>query len=287
MSDPRPIGVFDSGIGGLTVLRALRERLPHESYVYLGDTARVPYGTKGAATVTHFASEATLHLLERGVKAVVIACNTASAVAIEHLRTLTDLPVLGVIEPGVHAALQVTRGRVGVIGTLATVGSGRYQQGLLDERGDLEVVGKPCPLFVPLAEEGWTDTAITRAVAEEYLAELRDAGIDTLILGCTHYPILKDAIGAVMGPDVRLVDSALVIAEALADDLSARRALAPEDHDPTLTLLVSDVPQRFAELSERFLAHRVGEVEVVDLEAMNLPSTRSESSPSASPSDPR
>lgn len=271
MSDGRPIGVFDSGIGGLTVLRALRERLPGESFVYLGDTARVPYGTKGAATVRHFAAQATLHLIERGVKAVVIACNTASAVAIDHLRTLTDLPVLGVIEPGVQAALAVTQGRIGIIGTLATVNSDRYGQLLRAERLDLDILGKACPLFVPLAEEGWTDTPITRAVAAEYLGELSANGVDTLILGCTHYPLLKDAIASVMGPSVRLVDSAQVVTEAVIEELREDDAFAPHGKVPTLTMLVTDVPQRFVELSERFLAHAVGEVEVVDLEAQHVP----------------
>lgn len=271
MSDARPIGVFDSGIGGLTVLRALRERLPDESTVYLGDTARVPYGTKGAATVTHFSAEAVRHLLDRGVKAIVVACNTASAVAIEHLKTLTDLPVMGVIEPGVEAALAVSKGRIGVIGTLATVGSDRYGQLLRAARPGIEVVGQACPLFVPLAEEGWTDHPVTQAVAEEYLAGLREAKVDTVILGCTHYPLLKGAIGRVMGPDVTLVDSATVLAEAMAGQLAALGAQAPEGHPATVTMLVSDLPQRFSELSERFLAHSVGDVEVVDLEAHSLP----------------
>ena len=267
MSDPRPIGVFDSGIGGLTVLRALRERLPGESFVYLGDTARVPYGTKGEDTVIRFATEATLLLAARGVKAVVVACNTASAVAIGRLRTVTDLPVYGVIEPGVEAALAATAGRVGVIGTLATIGSDRYGELLRAERPSIVVEGKACPLFVPLAEEGWVDGPVTEAVAETYLAEMREAGVDTLILGCTHYPILKEAIGKVMGDGVRLVDSALVLAESVALDLAARDAGSGEERG-SLELLVSDVPQRFAELSERFLAHPVGEVELVDLEEL-------------------
>lgn len=273
MSDPRPIGVFDSGIGGLTVLRALRERLPGESFVYLGDTARVPYGTKGADTVTRFAVEATLLLASRDVKAVVVACNTASAIAIERLRRVTDLPVYGVIEPGVQAALAATSGRVGVIGTLATLASDRYGELLRKARPEIVVEGRACPLFVPLAEEGWVDNEVTLSVAETYLAELREAGVDTLILGCTHYPILKGAIGQVMGSQVKLVDSALVLAEAVAVDLAARDA-ASEAASGTLTLLVSDVPQRFAELSERFLAHPVGDVEVVDLEELMPEATR-------------
>ena len=267
MSDSRPIGVFDSGIGGLTVLRALRDRLPGESFVYLGDTARVPYGTKGADTVTRFATEATLLLTDRGVKAVVVACNTASAIALERLREVTDLPIYGVIEPGVEAALRVTRGRVGVIGTLATLASDRYGELLRAQREDLIIEGKACPLFVPLAEEGWVDGEVTAAVAEIYLAQMRDAGVDTVILGCTHYPILKKAIGKVMGADVNLVDSALVLAEAVAEDLK-RRDAESEASESTLELLVSDVPQRFAELSERFLAHPVGDVELVDLEEL-------------------
>lgn len=273
MSDPRPIGVFDSGIGGLTVLRALRERLPGESFIYLGDTARVPYGTKGADTVTRFATEATLLLARRDVKAVVVACNTASAIALERLRQITDLPVYGVIEPGVAAALAATRGTVGVIGTLATLASDRYGELLRAARPDLVVRGKACPLFVPLAEEGWVDGGVTLAVASTYLEELREAGVDTLILGCTHYPLLKKAIGDVMGADVRLVDSALVLAEAVAADLSARGAGSGEEKG-SLTLLVSDVPQRFAELSERFLAHPVGDVELVDLEELMPEATR-------------
>ena len=195
MSDSRPIGVFDSGIGGLTVLRALRERLPQENFVYLGDTARVPYGTKGPKTVQHFAAEATVCLLQRDVKAVVLACNTASAVALDAVRAVSTVPVFGVIEPGVEAALERTKGSVGVIGTLATVGSDRYGELLREARPDLEVHSRACPLFVPLAEEGWVDDPVTRTVAERYLRDLREARVDTLILGCTHYPILKPAIG--------------------------------------------------------------------------------------------
>ena len=180
---------------------------------------------------------------------------------------MTDLPIYGVIEPGVEAALRVTRGRVGVIGTLATLASDRYGELLRAQRADLLIEGKACPLFVPLAEEGWVDGEVTGAVAETYLAEMREAGVDTLILGCTHYPILKKAIGKVMGPDVELVDSALVLAEAVAADLVLRDAQS-DTNESTLDLLVSDVPQRFAELSERFLAHPVGDVELVDLEEL-------------------
>lgn len=273
MSDPRAIGVFDSGIGGLTVLKELRRRLPGESFVYLGDTARVPYGTKGEATVRHFALEALACLSERDVKAVVVACNSATALAIEVLDAASAVPVFGVIEPGVRAALQRSQGRVGVIGTTATVGSDRYPQRLRELRDGVEVRSVACPLFVPLAEEGWVDDAITRAVAERYLEPLRSWGADTLILGCTHYPILKGAIGAVMGEGCTLVDSAEVLAEAVAEALAARDELSPRTDGGTLRVLVTDVPQRFAELSETFLSLRLDEVEVVDLEAYGISSS--------------
>jgi len=267
VSDDRPIGVFDSGIGGLTVLRALLDRLPNESYVYLGDTARVPYGTKGEDTVRRFADEAMRHLLARGVKQIVVACNTASALALDSLRASSTVPVHGVIEPGVEAALRATSGHVGVIGTLATIGSGRYEAGLRAGRSDIDVVNKACPLFVPLAEEGWIEGVVPHEAAEAYLAELREASVDTLILGCTHYPVLKEVIQQVMGPNVTLVDSAVVLAEAVARDLDHRDERRTTGGEGTLALLVSDVPQRFASLSRRFLGRDVPEPELVDLEA--------------------
>lgn len=267
MSDERPIGVFDSGIGGLTVLHALRQRLPHEHFVYLGDTARVPYGTKGADTVRHFSRQAAALLDGRGVKAIVVACNTASALALDALRD-EGRPVYGVIEPGVQAALAATRGRVGIIGTLATIGSDRYQELLRAGREGIELHSAACPLLVPLAEEGWTDGPIATAVAERYLAPLRAKQVDTLILGCTHYPVLKAVLGEVMGEGVQLVDSAEVLAAHVADDLAARGIGRDRGQPGRLELLVSDVPQRFAELSQRFLQEpQLPHVERVDLEA--------------------
>ena len=263
MSDARPIGVFDSGIGGLTVLKALRERLPQESFVYLGDTARVPYGTKGAATVRRFTEQAARYLVTQQVKRLVIACNTASSVAIEELERTCPVPVEGVIEPGVAAALLATRGHVGVIGTLATIASNRYAELLLRMKPDLRVDSKACPLFVPLAEEGWLDGEVPVAVARAYLQPLRDDGVDTIILGCTHYPLLKGPISSVMGPQVTLVDSALVLAESVARDLERTRELC--QGPGSLRLVVTDVPQRFAELSQRFLGCPVPEVEMVAL----------------------
>ena len=266
MADARPIGVFDSGIGGLTVLHALLERLPQESYVYLGDTARVPYGTKGAETVRRFSLEALRLLESRGVKRVIVACNTASALGLDAMRAAAQVPVEGVIEPGIEAALRQTRGRVGIIGTLGTISSNAYQVGLRARASELSVFGMACPLFVPLAEEGWTTGDIPRSIAQRYLHPLIEARVDTVILGCTHYPLLKATIAEVMGPRVTLVDSAVVLAEALVQELREQDALAPATSTPRLSLLVSDVPQRFAELGERFLERSLPAVELVDLE---------------------
>jgi glutamate racemase len=262
--DQRPIGVFDSGIGGLTVLHALMERLPQESFVYLGDTARVPYGTKGVATIRSFALQAARYLEARGVKRLVIACNTASSHAIELLERECKVPVEGVVVPGVEAALRVTQGHVGVIGTPATIASDRYGELLRAQRPELIIDNQHCPLFVPLAEEGWVDDAIALSVAERYLSPLRRKGVDTLILGCTHYPLLKGVIAKVMGPEVSLVDSALVLADSVARDLEATDALSAGPGG--FELVVSDMPQRFAEISRRFLDAVVPEVHLVDLD---------------------
>ena len=227
-----PIGVFDSGMGGLTVLRELRRRLPGEDLLYFGDTARVPYGTKGARTVRAFARQDADFLVSHGAKLVVVACNTASAFAIDDLRARLPVPVLDVIAPGVDTALRRTRGGpVGIVATRGTVESGRYQQLLSARLGGERVVARACPLFVPLAEEGMLDHDVTRRMAEEYLAPLRDAGVDTLILGCTHYPLLKGVIGETMGPDVVLVDSAEALAGAAEAELTRRGLRRPDGGD--------------------------------------------------------
>ncbi|MES1243538.1 MAG: glutamate racemase, partial [Acidobacteriota bacterium] len=199
------IGVFDSGVGGLTVVTALRRRLPRESILYLGDTARLPYGSKSPDTVTRYTRKNIDFLTERGVKAVVVACNTASALALPNLDP--HVPTWGVIEPGARKAAEVSRGRVGVIATEATVRSDAYPKALRQLRPDLEILSRPCPLFVPLVEEGWHDDPITEQIAERYLRPLLDAGVDTLVLGCTHYPLLVPVLRRVAGPDVTLVDS--------------------------------------------------------------------------------
>lgn len=264
MSDEeRPIGVFDSGIGGLTVVHALMDRLPHESLLYFGDTARVPYGPKSRETVTRFSVENVELLAGYGVKAVVVACNTATAFALPILRERFPVPVIGVIEPGARAAVAATRsGRIGVIGTHGTVASGAYQDALRRLSDELRVVARPCPLFVPFAEEGWTDHPAARLVAEEYLAPFPGEGIDALILGCTHYPLLKTVIGEVLGGDVRLIDSAEETAREVAHML-ARRGLERGDGLPTHRYLVSDLPDQFLRVGQRFLGKRIGSVEVV------------------------
>jgi glutamate racemase len=215
-----PIGIFDSGIGGLTVVRQIRRVLPHEDLIYLGDTARVPYGTKSPGTVVRFATEDTQFLVDQGVKAVVVACNTASAWALSTLERRFELPVFGVILPGVRAALTATRsGRIGVIATPATVRSQAYSRALLARDDSLELVVRDCPLLVPLVEEGWTSGHVTSAVLREYLDPILRREIDTLLLGCTHYPLLKAAIAEVAGSQVALVDSATCCAEYVAEGL--------------------------------------------------------------------
>lgn len=265
----RPIGVFDSGIGGLTVVAEIMRQLPNEEIVYFGDTARLPYGPKSSETVTQFAIEDTEFLLRHGVKMVVVACNTASSVAMETLSDRYDLPVVGVIKPGALAAVSSTLdGRIGVIGTEGTIASRAYSREIAKLDRDAEVLEQSCPLFVPLAEEGWTDREVTLVIAHEYLTPLRDAGVDVVVLGCTHYPILKGTIGKVFGPGVRLIDSAEETASEVAERLAAhgigREPGGMLDH----RFYVSDVPHRFKEQAERFLRSPLPPVEVVSIEEL-------------------
>lgn len=263
--DHRPIGVFDSGVGGLTVLRALMERLPGESTVYLGDTARVPYGTKSADVVTRYSLRNAEFLLRQDVKLLVVACNTASAVALPALTGRLQIPVLGVIEPGgAAAAAQSRSGRIGVIGTQGTVRSGAYQRALEAVRPGVNVLARPCPLFVPLAEEGWISGDVPRMVAQRYLGEMVQGRIDTLVLGCTHYPLLKGVIAEVVGPDVALVDSAEATADAvvaLLDGKARRSPGTPPEH----RYFTTDVPDRFVEVAARFLGRPITSAEQVDI----------------------
>ena len=261
----QPIGVFDSGIGGLTVLRELLEHLPNESFVYFGDTARLPYGTKSSETVRRFSIENVHLLLERGVKMVVVACNTATADALPQLQAEFDLPVVGVIEPGVRAALAATRNHhIGVIGTAGTIRSGAYQNAILALDAGARVHSKACPLFVPLVEEGWTDTPVTRMVVEEYLQPFTALQIDTLVLGCTHYPLLKPVIASVLGAGVTLVDSAIETAREVAAVLE-KRALATKETGRRFDIILSDTSPTFAEIASRFLGRRAPEIELVSV----------------------
>lgn len=269
--DPNaPIGVFDSGLGGLTVARAIRAALPDEQLVYLGDTARVPYGTRSAHTVIRYARSCAAHLERRGIKALVVACNTVSAVALDFLRVELDVPVLGVIEPGARAGVAATRtGKLGVIATRGTIASGAYIRAVASIRSRIEVFGQPAPLLVPLAEEGWITGEVPERAVERYLEPLAAQGVDALVLGCTHYPLLRPVIEAVgqrvLGPSLSLADGAEATAAELAELLEARelRAAGPGG----LELLVTDLPDRFAEVASRFLGEDVEEIDVhqVDL----------------------
>lgn len=250
----KSIGVFDSGIGGLTVVHALMKHLPHENITYFGDTARVPYGSKSAEVVREYAFEDTRFLLEQGVKLIVAACNTVSAVAIDDLKAQFDIPIIGMIDPGADAAQKATKnGRVGVIGTLATIASESYRRALLQRDPALQVLSRPCPLFVPLAEEGWTRHPVAQMVADEYLAELRQQHIDTLILGCTHYPILRDVIQRTVGADVTLIDSGEAAAREVELLLREMNLLNMSPDQPNYSFYVSDVPQKFKQLGQIFL----------------------------------
>jgi glutamate racemase len=266
-----PLGVFDSGLGGLTVVRALRAALPHEDIVYLGDTARVPYGTKGPATVTKYALGCANHLVARDVKAIVIACNTVSAVAPERLRIELDLPVIGVIEPGARAAVEATRTyKVGVLATAGTIASGAYPRAISACSTRVETYGQAAPLLVPLAEEGWTEGEVPRLAARRYLEPLAAAGVDVVVLGCTHYPLLLPVLEAeakaLLGDEVRIIDSARTVARDVATFLEARDLLRDASAGPgSVRLLVTDMPRTFDATASRFLGAEVDGAEQVDL----------------------
>ncbi|HEX6178753.1 MAG TPA: glutamate racemase [Thermoanaerobaculia bacterium] len=257
-SNGRPIGVFDSGVGGLTVFREISRLLPHESLVYLGDSARVPYGTKSPQTVVKYSLEAAQHLMERDIKMMVVACNTATAAALPTLQQRLPVPVIGVIEPGARAAVAITRGRIGVIATEGTVKSGAYTRAIKALNPSASVIESPAALFVPLAEEGWSNTHVAREVAEIYLSPLIDAGIDTLVLGCTHYPILRGTIEKVVGDKVAIVDSAETVARVVHDALPEKSSGTPDYH-----FLVTDAEERFRRIAGAFLERDVEKLELV------------------------
>lgn len=270
LSPDAPLGVFDSGLGGLTVVRALRARCPAEDIVYLGDTARVPYGTRSPETVIRYALGCSRVLIDRGVKAIVVACNTVSAVALDMLRVELDLPVLGVIVPGARAAVAASQGRtVGVLGTTGTITSGAYPRAVAALSTRTEVLGQAAPLFVPLAEEGWTEGEVPRLVARRYLEPLIAAGARCVVLGCTHFPLLREAIEAearaLAGEPVTIVDSAWATAEEVAAFLAERGQASPRARKGTLELLVTDLPKSFATVAARFLGEPVEQVLQIDL----------------------
>lgn len=263
------IGIFDSGLGGLTVAKAIHELLPHENLLYFGDTARIPYGPKSPMTVRRFAMEIAAYLESRGVKMIVVACNTASAFSMDLLRREFSIPVIGVVEPGAIAAARETKsGRIGIIGTQGTVRSRAYQNAILANRPDVMVEARPCPLFVPLVEEGILDGAIVNLVFERYLDELKEKRIDTLVLGCTHYPLLAPAIAAYMGPAVGIVDSASSTARFVKKILTQRGLASSSSDTGEVEFLVSDNPEGFLREGERFLGYHLNEVSLVRLEAV-------------------
>ena len=267
-----PIGIFDSGVGGLTVYRALHERLPAERFVYLGDTARVPYGTKSLSTVERYGIENAKFLEAQGIKLLVVACNTASALALPAIGKAIDIQVVGVIEPGARSAVRIAGGKtIAVIATEATVQSGAYAKAINNIDPNAKVIERACPLFVPLAEEGWANSDVARSVAEQYLQDLRDADLGALVLGCTHYPILRDLIGETIG-DIPLIDSGAATArevQALLESTGAspaqreiedRRLCDDLDH-----FYVTDAAERFAKVAERFLGTAPSVLEAVEV----------------------
>jgi len=257
----KPIGVFDSGIGGLTVVRSLIRELPHENIVYFGDTARVPYGPKSPQVVREYALQDTEVLLKHDVKIIVVACNTVSAVALDVVQKIARIPVVGVIIPGAEAAMQTTKKkRVGIVGTLGTIRSNAYTNAMRQIDSSVLTFGQACPLFVPLAEEGWIDHKATELIAKEYLFPLTLEKIDTLVLGCTHYPLLKDVISKVLHNNVALVDSGEATAHAVKRLLTDTGLLNTSKLKPNLQFYVSDIPHKFTEVGERFLGQKLGKV---------------------------
>lgn len=260
----KPVGVFDSGLGGLTFVREIRRLLPHESIVYFGDLARLPYGTKSKEQILSFSIQNTLFLMKQKVKAVVIACNSSSSAAYSFLKKSFNLPIVDVIEPAVCSALSATRsGRIGVIATQATVDSQAYEKALKRLNPSVQVFTAACPLFVPLVEEGWLDGKVTREVAKTYLDPLKKKKIDTLILGCTHYPMLKKAIVQTVGKGIRIVDSVAPAAQKLAFLLQEKRLSCGSKNAGSLKIYVSDKPRNFVPVGEKFLGEKMNFVEVV------------------------
>lgn len=262
----RPIGVFDSGIGGLTVAKSLFDILPNEDIIYLGDSARLPYGTKSKETIILYSIECLKFLLKKNVKCIVIACNTASANALPFLQKITKIPVIGVITPGAEAAVNKSKSeRIGVIATMSTVQTDSYKKEIHKKNKGAKVFSKACSLFVQLAEDGWTDNKIAELVAKEYLIEFKSLDIDTLILGCTHYPILKNTIQKVLGRKIKLIDSGEETAKQVKEILIKKELLNPQKKAGEHRFFVTDFQHKFKEISERFLGRKLGKVQKIKL----------------------
>jgi glutamate racemase len=263
----RPIGVFDSGIGGLTVLKEIIKEMPDEGTIYLGDTARVPYGIRSPETVTRYSLENTRFLFSKDIKLLVVACNTASSISLNSIKKSISAPVVGVIEPGAKAAARVTRNkRIGVIGTEATIRSGSYARSIKAIDRDMEVCHLPCPLFVPIVEEGWIEGEIATMIAERYLKGIKDKCIDTLVLGCTHYPLLKGVISSVMGEDVTLIDSAVEVAKEIKKILKTVDSKSKHQENPLREFYVTDSPERFVKVGELFLENKIEHIEKISVD---------------------
>jgi len=261
-----PIGIFDSGVGGLTVAKEISRQLPGEDFIYLGDTGRYPYGPRSAESVRRFALQNARFLMGFGIKVLVVACNTASSFAMDMLRTWIHVPIMGVIEPGARAAAKMTKNnKIGVVGTIGTINSGAYQRAIASENGKIEVFGKACPLFVPLAEEGITHGKIAEAVVHEYLDEFVELGVDTLVLGCTHYPLLKGAIARVLGDGIGIVDSANATVAELRRYLDAEKILRGGTRGAA-RFFVTDAPEKFAQIGASFMDGKIIEAKHVDLD---------------------
>lgn len=265
--DNRPIGVFDSGLGGLTVLKEIMELIPTESVVYFGDNGRAPYGTKSKETVLKYTFQDIRFLLNQDIKMIVIACNTASACSLQTVKNSFDIPVIEVVEPGALTAVRETRNKkVGVIGTSATVSSGVYERAIHRLDGSIQIYPKACPLFVPLAEAGWWENDIAYRIAEEYLIPLKNEGIDTLVMGCTHYPLLQETIRSVMGPEVSLVSSAREVAKVVKDVITENNMSRDKEIKPVYRYYTSDSVELFESLGNSILDTRIQAAEKVDIE---------------------
>jgi glutamate racemase len=265
--DKRAIGVFDSGVGGLTVLREIIEQMPFEDIIYFGDTARIPYGTKSSQTVVKYSNQNARFLSKYDIKTIVVACNTASSVALKDLEKNFDIPVIGVIDPGAEAAVEKTKNnKVGVIGTTATVRSSAYQDKIRELNPEISVIGNPCPLFVQIVEEGWEDSDVAELTARKYLIELMEHEIDALVLGCTHYPLLRYTLNKVLGDSVKLINPAYETAKALKEMLTEKNMLKKSSRSPVRKFFVSDAPEKFRRIGGNILNMEITDIEEVEIE---------------------